>query len=67
MVARGGLILVTFALARTRRSHIAPAAVGAYMGGGGIFNDESQGATISYSPNWKGAIINNEPDNIFNE
>jgi arsenate reductase len=32
VIATAGLILVIFALARTRRIHIAPAAVGAYIG-----------------------------------
>jgi hypothetical protein len=34
--------------------------------GGGIFNEESGGATISYAPDWHGAISGNTPDDIFN-
>jgi hypothetical protein len=34
--------------------------------GGGIFNEESAGATIAFAPNWSGTISGNTPDNIFN-
>jgi hypothetical protein len=34
--------------------------------GGGIFNAESKGATLSYAPDWRGTISGNQPDDIFN-
>jgi arsenate reductase len=41
IIATGGLILVIFALARTRRSHITPAAVGAYIGAAYFFTSSA--------------------------
>jgi glycerol uptake facilitator-like aquaporin len=41
IVATTGLILVIFALARTGRSHIAPAAVGAYIGAAYYFTSST--------------------------
>jgi glycerol uptake facilitator-like aquaporin len=41
VVATTGLILVIFALARTGRSHIAPAAVGAYIGAAYFFTSST--------------------------
>ena len=41
VVATAGLILVIFALARTRRGHIAPAAVGAYIGAAYFFTSSA--------------------------
>jgi arsenate reductase len=41
VIATAGLILVIFALARTRRSHIAPAAVGAYIGAAYFFTSSA--------------------------
>ncbi len=41
VVATAGLILVIFALARTGRSHIAPAAVGAYIGAAYFFTSST--------------------------
>jgi hypothetical protein len=34
--------------------------------GGGIYNDESGGATITYGVGWSGTVSGNEPDDIFN-
>ncbi len=34
--------------------------------GGGILNLQSQGATISFTPNWTGTISGNEPDDVLN-
>jgi glycerol uptake facilitator-like aquaporin len=41
IIATGGLILVIFALARTRRSSITPAAVGAYIGAAYFFTSSA--------------------------
>jgi arsenate reductase len=41
IIATGGLILVIFALARTRRSHVTPAAVGAYIGAAYFFTSSA--------------------------
>jgi glycerol uptake facilitator-like aquaporin len=41
VIATAGLILVIFALARTKRSHIAPAAVGAYIGAAYFFTSSA--------------------------
>ena len=41
IVATAGLILVIFSLARTRRLHIAPAAVGAYIGAAYFFTSSA--------------------------
>jgi glycerol uptake facilitator-like aquaporin len=41
VIATAGLVLVIFALARTRRSHIAPAAVGAYIGAAYFFTSSA--------------------------
>ncbi|HEY2653195.1 MAG TPA: MIP/aquaporin family protein [Solirubrobacteraceae bacterium] len=41
IIATGGLMLVIFALARTRRSHITPAAVGAYIGAAYFFTSSA--------------------------
>jgi arsenate reductase len=41
VIATAGLILVIFALARTRRSHVAPAAVGAYIGAAYFFTSSA--------------------------
>jgi hypothetical protein len=34
--------------------------------GGGILNEESAGATLTFAPNWRGVISGNTPDDIFN-
>jgi hypothetical protein len=34
--------------------------------GGGIFNTESAGATITFASNWRGMISGNTPDDVFN-
>ena len=41
MIATAGLVLVIFSLARTRRSHMAPAAVGAYIGAAYFFTSSA--------------------------
>ena len=41
IIATAGLILVIFALARTRRAHITPAAVGAYIGAAYFFTSSA--------------------------
>jgi arsenate reductase len=41
VVATAGLMLVIFALARSKRSHLAPAAVGAYIGAAYFFTSSS--------------------------
>ena len=41
VIATAGLILVIFSLARTRRLHIAPAAVGAYIGAAYFFTSSA--------------------------
>jgi glycerol uptake facilitator-like aquaporin len=41
IIATAGLIIVIFALARTRRSHITPAAVGAYIGAAYFFTSSA--------------------------
>jgi arsenate reductase len=49
MIATGGLILVIFALARTRRSTITPAAVGAYIGAAYFFTSSASFANPAIS------------------
>jgi arsenate reductase len=49
IIATGGLILVIFALARTRRSHITPAAVGAYIGAAYFFTSSASFANPAIS------------------
>ena len=49
VVATGGLVLVIFALARTRRLHIAPAAVGAYIGAAYFFTSSASFANPAIS------------------
>jgi hypothetical protein len=34
--------------------------------GGGIYNYESSGATITYGIGWTGTVSGNKPDDIFN-
>jgi hypothetical protein len=34
--------------------------------GGGIYNDQTEGATISYGTEWSGTVSGNIPDDIFN-
>jgi len=41
VIATAGLVLVIFALARSRRTHIAPAAVGAYIGAAYFFTSSA--------------------------
>jgi arsenate reductase len=41
VVATAGLVLVIFALARSERSHLAPAAVGAYIGAAYFFTSST--------------------------
>jgi glycerol uptake facilitator-like aquaporin len=41
VIATAGLILVIFSLARTRRAHLAPAAVGAYIGAAYFFTSST--------------------------
>jgi glycerol uptake facilitator-like aquaporin len=41
VIATGGLVLVIFSLARTRRSNMAPAAVGAYIGAAYFFTSSA--------------------------
>ncbi len=41
VIATAGLVLVIFSLARTRRSHMAPAAVGAYIGAAYFFTSSA--------------------------
>jgi len=41
IIATGGLLLVIFSLARTRRSYMAPAAVGAYIGAAYFFTSST--------------------------
>jgi arsenate reductase len=49
IIATGGLILVIFALARTRRSTITPAAVGAYIGAAYFFTSSASFANPAIS------------------
>ena len=49
IIAAGGLILVIFALARTRRSTITPAAVGAYIGAAYFFTSSASFANPAIS------------------
>jgi arsenate reductase len=49
VIATGGLVLVIFALARTRRLHIAPAAVGAYIGAAYFFTSSASFANPAIS------------------
>jgi arsenate reductase len=48
-VATVGLLLVIFALARTGRSHLAPAAVGAYIGAAYFFTSSTSFANPAIS------------------
>jgi glycerol uptake facilitator-like aquaporin len=48
-IATGGLILVIFALARTRRNSMAPAAVGAYIGAAYFFTSSASFANPAIS------------------
>ena len=49
VIATGGLILVIFALARTKRSSMAPAAVGAYIGAAYFFTSSASFANPAIS------------------
>jgi protein-tyrosine-phosphatase len=49
VVATAGLILVIFSLARTKRAHIAPAAVGAYIGAAYFFTSSASFANPAIS------------------
>ena len=49
VIATGGLVLVIFALARTRRSSITPAAVGAYIGAAYFFTSSASFANPAIS------------------
>jgi glycerol uptake facilitator-like aquaporin len=49
IIATGGLVLVIFALARTRRSTITPAAVGAYIGAAYFFTSSASFANPAIS------------------
>ncbi len=49
IIATGGLLLVIFALARTRRSTITPAAVGAYIGAAYFFTSSASFANPAIS------------------
>jgi glycerol uptake facilitator-like aquaporin len=48
-IATGGLILVIFALARTRRTNFTPAAVGAYIGAAYLFTSSASFANPAIS------------------
>ncbi len=49
MIATAGLLLVIFSLARTKRAHIAPAAVGAYIGAAYFFTSSASFANPAIS------------------
>jgi glycerol uptake facilitator-like aquaporin len=49
VIATGGLLLVIFALARTRRGSVAPAAVGAYIGAAYFFTSSASFANPAIS------------------
>jgi glycerol uptake facilitator-like aquaporin len=49
IIATAGLLLVIFSLARTRRAHIAPAAVGAYIGAAYFFTSSTSFANPAIS------------------
>jgi arsenate reductase len=49
VVATAGLVLVIFSLARTKRAHIAPAAVGAYIGAAYFFTSSASFANPAIS------------------
>jgi glycerol uptake facilitator-like aquaporin len=49
VIATAGLLLVIFSLARTKRAHIAPAAVGAYIGAAYFFTSSSSFANPAIS------------------
>jgi arsenate reductase len=49
IIATGGLILVIFALARTRRTNLTPAAVGAYIGAAYFFTSSASFANPAIS------------------
>jgi glycerol uptake facilitator-like aquaporin len=70
MVATIGLLLVIFALARTGRSHIAPAAVGAYIGAAYFFTSSTSFANPAitvgrmFSNSFAGIAPSSVPDFI---
>jgi arsenate reductase len=49
VIATAGLLLVIFSLARTRRAHVAPAAVGAYIGAAYFFTSSASFANPAIS------------------
>jgi glycerol uptake facilitator-like aquaporin len=49
MIATAGLLLVIFSLARTKRAHIAPAAVGSYIGAAYFFTSSASFANPAIS------------------
>jgi arsenate reductase len=49
VIATAGLLLVIFSLARTKRSHVAPAAVGAYIGAAYFFTSSASFANPAIS------------------
>ncbi len=49
VIATAGLVIVIFALARTRRSHMTPAAVGAYIGAAYFFTSSASFANPAIS------------------
>jgi glycerol uptake facilitator-like aquaporin len=49
VIATAGLLLVIFSLARTKRTHIAPAAVGAYIGAAYFFTSSASFANSAIS------------------
>ena len=49
VIATAGLLLVIFSLARTKRAHIAPAAVGAYIGAAYFFTSSASFANPAIS------------------
>jgi arsenate reductase len=70
MVATIGLLLVIFALARTGRSHLAPAAVGAYIGAAYFFTSSTSFANPAitvgrmFSNSFAGIAPSSVPDFI---
>jgi arsenate reductase len=49
VIATAGLLIVIFSLARTKRAHIAPAAVGAYIGAAYFFTSSASFANPAIS------------------
>lgn len=49
VIATAGLLLVIFSLARTKRAHVAPAAVGAYIGAAYFFTSSASFANPAIS------------------